>query len=85
VRLFVINVHSIYFICLQTEILTDEINAQVTQALKAFRMKPVGVYVQASTLGSLEALLDFLQNEKIPVRCWVYFCIFIYIFIVLWY
>jgi translation initiation factor 5B len=63
---------------LQTEILTDEINAQVTQALKAFRMKPVGVYVQASTLGSLEALLDFLQNEKIPVRCWVYFCIFIY-------
>lgn len=37
--------------------------------LSTIQLQERGVFVQASTLGSLEALLAFLKNSKIPVCC----------------
>lgn len=40
---------------------------ELRSALSHIKMSHEGVYVQASTLGSLEALLEFLKESKIPV------------------
>lgn len=45
----------------------DEVHDIVRSSLKAIKVSDRGVYVQASTLGSLEALLEFLKTSKIPV------------------
>jgi translation initiation factor 5B len=49
------------------EDLKDEVMADLQNLLSSVDKSGKGVYVQASTLGSLEALLEFLRTSKIPV------------------
>lgn len=53
----------IYFILIYRE----EVARELKSALSHIKLAQSGVYVQASTLGSLEALLEFLRTSKIPV------------------
>ncbi|CAJ0942396.1 unnamed protein product, partial [Mesorhabditis belari] len=50
----------------EIDLLQAECEAALSKALTSIKKKPEGVYVQASTLGSLEALLEFLKTQKIP-------------------
>lgn len=45
----------------------DELVRELRQTLSSIKLEEKGVYVQASTLGSLEALLEFLRTSKVPV------------------
>ncbi|XP_051560430.1 eukaryotic translation initiation factor 5B-like isoform X2 [Myxocyprinus asiaticus] len=47
-------------------VLKDELIRELKQTLNAIKLEEKGVYVQASTLGSLEALLEFLRTSKVP-------------------
>merc|ERR1712048_1379924 len=47
--------------------LKDEVDGGSKSILSTFERQTEGVYVKASTLGSLEALLAFLREMKIPV------------------
>jgi translation initiation factor 5B len=47
--------------------LKEEVMSDLTSLLNSIDKSGRGVCVQASTLGSLEALLDFLKVSKIPV------------------
>jgi translation initiation factor 5B len=47
--------------------LRDEVMSDLTSLLESIDKSGKGVCVQSSTLGSLEALLDFLKVSKIPV------------------
>ncbi len=49
------------------EDLKDEVMSDLTSLLNSIDKSGKGVSVQASTLGSLEALLEFLRVSKIPV------------------
>ncbi|CAE8586325.1 unnamed protein product [Polarella glacialis] len=49
------------------EELKEQVDDTFESILNGFEKQPVGVYVKASTLGSLEALLGFLADMKIPV------------------
>ena len=49
------------------EMMKDEVQGDLHSILSQVDTSGKGVYVQASTLGSLEALLDFLKESKIPV------------------
>ncbi|KAH8397393.1 hypothetical protein KR222_002013 [Zaprionus bogoriensis] len=50
----------------EVEICKDEVARELKSALSHIKLAQTGVYVQASTLGSLEALLEFLRTSKIP-------------------
>lgn len=45
----------------------EVINKELKSVLRSIKLSEHGVFVQASTLGSLEALLEFLKTSKIPV------------------
>lgn len=47
--------------------LKEEVMSDLASLLSSIDKSGRGVCVQASTLGSLEALLDFLKSSKIPV------------------
>ncbi len=58
------------FVCNQPqylESLKDEVMADLASIVSKVSKTDRGLYVQASTLGSLEALLSFLGGHKIPV------------------
>ncbi|KAI1729137.1 elongation factor tu GTP binding domain-containing protein [Ditylenchus destructor] len=50
----------------ELDVLKEDAEEQLHKALTSIKKKAEGVYVQASTLGSLEALLEFLKTQKIP-------------------
>lgn len=50
------------------EALQEEVMTDLTTLVNSVDKSGHGVCVQASTLGSLEALLDFLKVSKIPVN-----------------
>jgi len=50
----------------EIDLFCEDARTQLTDALMSIKKKKEGVYVQASTLGSLEALLEFLKTQKIP-------------------
>ena len=50
----------------EIELYKEELQVVLRQALSSIRLSDTGVFVQASTLGSLEALLEFLRTSKIP-------------------
>uniref|UniRef100_S4RIJ5 Eukaryotic translation initiation factor 5B n=1 Tax=Petromyzon marinus TaxID=7757 RepID=S4RIJ5_PETMA len=50
----------------EVPVLRDEMENELKQTLSAIKLEERGVYVQASTLGSLEALLEFLRTSIIP-------------------
>jgi translation initiation factor 5B len=56
----------------EVELCREEVARELKTALSSIRLSERGVYVQASTLGSLEALLEFLRVSQIPVRLSIY-------------
>jgi len=57
----------------EVDILREEVSRDLRSALSNIKLQERGVYVQASTLGSLEALLEFLRTSKIPVSTHFFF------------
>lgn len=58
----------------EIELMKEEVARELKSALSNIKLQERGVYVQASTLGSLEALLEFLRTSKIPVSIFIFIC-----------
>ena len=50
----------------EIEYYKEELSIALKEVLGAIKLSERGVFVQASTLGSMEALLEFLKTSKIP-------------------
>ncbi|CAG5129899.1 unnamed protein product, partial [Candidula unifasciata] len=50
----------------EKEYYKEEVAAVLKETLESIKVQERGVFVQASTLGSLEALLEFLKTSEIP-------------------
>jgi len=50
----------------EVELLKEAVEQDFGRAMKTMKVKDQGVYVNASTLGALEALLEFFKSKKIP-------------------
>ncbi|KAK8407002.1 hypothetical protein O3P69_007509 [Scylla paramamosain] len=50
----------------EVELLKEEVDKEFKAAMRSIKVKERGVYVQASTLGALEALLEFFKANNVP-------------------
>lgn len=50
----------------EIDFLKEEVDKEFNAAMRSIKVKERGVYVQASTLGALEALLEFFKANKVP-------------------
>jgi len=50
----------------EVEIYREKADKEFKAAMRSIKVKEQGVYVQASTLGALEALLEFFKVNKVP-------------------
>jgi translation initiation factor 5B len=56
----------------EIEVCKEEVVRDLARELGRIKLQATGVLVQASTLGSLEALLEFLKDSKIPVSIFIF-------------
>lgn len=56
----------------EVDLCREEVVKDLARELGRIKLQDRGVLVQASTLGSLEALLEFLKDSKIPVSKNIY-------------
>lgn len=50
----------------EVDLLKEEVDREFKAAMRSIKVKERGVYVQASTLGALEALLEFFKANNVP-------------------
>jgi translation initiation factor 5B len=61
----------------EVDLCREEVVKDLARELGRIKLQDRGVLVQASTLGSLEALLEFLKDSKIPVSTTVFLSLYL--------